>query len=132
MVPKIEHIIGEGPELAESQKKVLDVLEKHPDYLFRMYDEDLQQLRAWAQAPDSPEPPRVYRDIDAYSINTIKWALTTLHARGKIGSIVLHRRTYYGSKEAIERTNEIERKAYEEKITAMKAHQPKIHTLKNK
>ncbi len=40
------------------------------------------------------------RDV-RYSLGTIRWVLSTLHARAKIGSIALNRRKYYGSHEAI-------------------------------
>ena len=106
---KIEHIVGEGPELAESQRRVLEVMEKHPDHLFRMQTDDLAELQAWVDKPDAPEPPRIYREL--FTLGTIRWAMSTLHNRRKIGSVVLHRRTYYGSFEAIERAREAEEKA---------------------
>ena len=108
MMPKIEHIIGEGPELAESQRLVLEVLEKHPDYLFGMNLDDLGDLLAWLTTPESAEPPKMYRGALSYSMGTMKWAISTLHARRKIGSIKLHRKTYYGSHEAIRKASELE------------------------
>lgn len=91
-MPKIEHIIGQGPELSESQRRVLGLLEKHPDHLFRMNSDDLMEIKAWLTSPDQNVPPIVYIDATTYTIGTIKWAISTLHARGKIGSIELHRR----------------------------------------
>ena len=35
-MPKTVHITGEGPELAASQAQVLELMEKHPDYMFLM------------------------------------------------------------------------------------------------
>ena len=45
-MPRIDEIVGEGPQLAQSQKEVLELLEKHPDYLFRMHNDDLAGLKA--------------------------------------------------------------------------------------
>ena len=44
-MPRINEIVGEGPQLAQSQKEVLELLEKHPDYLFRMHNDDLAGLK---------------------------------------------------------------------------------------
>jgi hypothetical protein len=46
LMPRIDEIVGEGPQLAQSQKEVLELLEKHPDYLFRMHNDDLAGLKA--------------------------------------------------------------------------------------
>ncbi len=105
-MPKVEPIVGEGPELAESQRQVLEVLEKHPDYLFGMNSEDLGDLLAWLGTPETAEPPKMYPS-GVYTIGTMKWAISTLHARRKIGSIKLHRKTYYGSHEAIRKAGEL-------------------------
>ncbi|GAH63602.1 unnamed protein product, partial [marine sediment metagenome] len=56
-MPKIEHILSSGPELAESQRLILEILEKHSDYLFRMNPDDLRDLQAWLTKPEAPEPP---------------------------------------------------------------------------
>ena len=45
-MPCIDEIVGGGPELAQSQKEVLDLLDKHPDYLFRMRTDDPAGLKA--------------------------------------------------------------------------------------
>ncbi len=112
---KIEHIIGEGPELADSQRRVLEVLEKHPDHLFRLYKDDLVAIQRWMNNPASqPVPTKMNNSDDfrspklivwdtIYELGTIRWAIHTLYHRGKIGSIVLNRRTYYGSHEAVKR-----------------------------
>ena len=109
-MPKIAHIIGEGPELAESQRRVLDLLQSHPDHLFRMHNDDLQDIKAWLTKPDAPEPPKgllMHRFGERdYSVGTIRWALSTLRSRGKIDSIKIHRRTYYGSHDAIRSAQE--------------------------
>ena len=61
-MPKIEHIIGEGPELAESQRRLLELLEKHPGYVFRMQTDDLGDIRAWLAEPDVDAPPTSFHD----------------------------------------------------------------------
>jgi hypothetical protein len=101
---KIEQILGEGPALAESQKCVLEVMEKHSDHLWRMHDDDLVQLQAWATEPNLPEPPKGVSTASLYyySLGTLRWAISTLFHRGKIGSIEIDRRNYYGSHKAIE------------------------------
>lgn len=102
---KINHIIGQGPELAESQKRVLEVMQKHCDHLFRMHNDDLQSLQAWMTKPNAPEPPTMYRVH--HSLGTIRWAISTLYHRGKIGKIELDRRTYYGGHEAIQKARRL-------------------------
>ena len=103
-MPKIAHVIGEGPELSRSQVQVLEMLEQHPDHIFRMHNDDLHEIQAWLTKPDSDEPPEVgLMGVTIPALGTIRWSLSTLHARGKVGSIKLHRRTYYGSHDAIER-----------------------------
>lgn len=119
---KIEHIIGEGPELADSQRRVLEVMEKHPDHLFRLYKDDLEAIQQWMNNPDASQPLaetihnpddfrsqiRVWNAI--YELGTIRWAIHTLYHRGKIGSIELNRRTYYGSHEAVKRAGILSKK----------------------
>ena len=100
-MPKIEHVLGDGPELAESQRRVLELLDSHPDFIFRMAD--ISDIQSWLSDPKAPEPPQAYYEYKTYKLGTIKWALSTLHARAKIGSDKFHRRTYYGSHEAIKR-----------------------------
>jgi hypothetical protein len=105
-MPRIAEIVGEGPELARSQKEVLELLEKHPDYLFRMHNDDLAGLKAWLTMPWASFPPEhsTFAVIGGkdYSLGTLRWAISTLHSRGKIGKIKIHRRTYYGSHQGIE------------------------------
>jgi len=109
-MPKIEHIIGEGPELARSQQLVLEVMEKHPDHLFRLVTEDIAELQAWMSNPDAERPPKVYRSDGIYAQGTIRWAISTLFHRGKIGRIDLYRRSYYGSNGAIRKSMELNKK----------------------
>ena len=101
-MPRIEEIIGEGPELSKSQAAVLSILEKHPGHLFR--NDDLTEIQLWLVEPDAEELSAVSsRNSSIYSLKTIRWALSTLQARGRIGSIKIHRHTYYGSDEAIKK-----------------------------
>jgi len=104
-MPRIDHILGEGSELAKSQVDVLALLERHPDYVFQMQPADLFEIQLWLIDPSTDEPPSGFA-LDTrlgYTIGTLRWALSTLHARGKISSIKLYRRTYYGSHDAIKR-----------------------------
>ncbi|GEM_PF-2342620 len=113
-MPKIEHIIGNGPELAVSQKMVLKVLEDHPDQLFRMCNEDIKQIQILMSNPEgikNSNPVFTYKADGEYSKGTVKWALSTLLERGKIGSIELHRRKYYGSHDAIKYAQEMKEAA---------------------
>ena len=102
-MPRIEHIIGQGPELTESQSRVLEVLEKHPTHLFRLYGDDMREIQRWITAPEDDEPPLEWDKSLSYSLDTIRWALKTLHGRKKIRSIVKHKESYYGSHEAVKR-----------------------------
>ena len=63
-MPRIEHIVGEGLELAKSQQQVLDVPVKHPDYVFRMHNDDLTDLQMWVARPEAAEPTRPGADLD--------------------------------------------------------------------
>jgi hypothetical protein len=104
-MPRIDHILGEGNQLAKSQMDVLALLELHPDHVFQMHPVDLFEIQLWLIDPSANEPPSGFA-LDTrlgYTIGTLRWDLSTLYARGKIGSIKLHRRTYYGSHEAIRR-----------------------------
>ena len=75
-MPKIQEIIGDGPELANSQRAVLELLDKHPDYLFRMHPDDLNDLQRWLLKPDSdevPPNPIPIREGEGYSVSTVRW-----------------------------------------------------------
>jgi hypothetical protein len=124
MMTKIEHIVGTGPELAESQQRVLAVLEKHSDHVFRMYGDDLTDLSMWATDPDLPSSPTVVKNTHLYSVNTIRWALHTLHERGKIASIVHGRTRYYGSWAAIENMKKAARQAGKEGMAQERVSKP--------
>lgn len=106
-MPRIEHVVGEGPEMAQSQNLVLELLEKHPTHIFRMHGDDLHEILRWLSEPDAVEPPELWADTSGYSTGTIRWVLSTLHARGKIGSVKINRRTYYGSHAAISKAEKI-------------------------
>ena len=120
-MPKISHVIGEGPELSRSQAQVLDLLEKHPDYIFRMQNDDLQELQSWVSSPDAEEPPfPAITGPTTPALGTIRWAISTLHSRDKIGSIKLNRRTYYGSHNAIEAARSEENRRGHEFVKRMR------------
>lgn len=109
---KIDYILSRRDEYDDIQRRVLDVLEKHPEELFMMTTDDLKRLQAWLSKPSAPKPPRVFRRY--CTIDTLKWVLKTLESRGKIRSIELNGRRYYGCFEAIERAKAAEKRAAEE------------------
>ena len=107
-MPKVEEIIGEGPEPAKCSADVLTLLEKHPGYLFQMQNDDIEGLLRWLTSPDADEPPGVSPEMAvAYSVETIEWALSTLYAGRKIGRYEYVGRTYYGSHKAIEKATQM-------------------------
>lgn len=106
-MPKIAHIISSGPELSDCQRRVLEFLENHPDCVFRMHNDDLTEIQFWLTEPNAPEPPKMVHESQLIPLGTLRWVFSTLHARDKIGSIVLHRRKYYGSHNTVRRASEM-------------------------
>ena len=71
-MPLIELIMADDPRLPPLERQVLEVMEQHSNYLFRK-DKigDLQELRAWMQAPHAPEPPLSLVDSKIQPISTL-------------------------------------------------------------
>ena len=74
----------------------MELLEAHPDHIFRMQTGDLDAIRRWLATPMANEPPVSYLESRTYSRAAITDALRALIDRGEIGSAVLNRRMYYG------------------------------------
>ncbi len=113
-MPKIDDIIGDGHDLEDwDTARVLSFLQKHPDHVFSMCKEDLDEIHRWLKKPDLEEPPPDRKTTHLFefplSCDRIKRALSTLHERRKIGSVERHRRTFYGSHEAIGRVQKASR-----------------------
>ena len=103
-VPRIEEIIADDPRLPPLERQVLNVLEKNPDYLFRMDKKaDLQELGAWMKAPETPYPPMSLVDSAPRPISLIEHALNALHHKEEIGYIIINDHRCYGSHEALGR-----------------------------
>ena len=103
-MPRIEEIIADDPRLTPLERQVLEVLNKNPDYLFRMDKKaDLQELGAWMKAPETPYPPMSLVDSAPRPISLIEHALNSLHHKEEIGSIAINDHRCYGSHEAVSR-----------------------------
>ena len=87
--------------MSESQVKVLGLLEKNPDYLFRRHKDDFAEVQQLLKEPDSAEPAG-----SGISPSAIEWAIKTLHYRKKIDLIRTAGATYYGSYEAVKKASE--------------------------
>lgn len=109
MSPRIDHIIGEGSQLAESQRKILEVMQKNTDYLWRMAEEDLYELQSAIYNPEKAPAGGGLVPNSAIQLGTIRWAISTLHNRGFISKVSLNRRMYYGSHEAVKNATEQEK-----------------------
>jgi hypothetical protein len=57
-MPQIRDAILKGP-LNETERKVLDILTSHPDYIFSTSVEDLAELAAWCTNPLPAQPPEI-------------------------------------------------------------------------
>ena len=103
-MPKIEEIIGAHDEFSATQLRVLDIFERHPDYLFRTTPEDLSQIRAWSTNPDAKAPPqRASQDDGPLHIKSIKSSMKVRYKEGKIASLLIHHERFFGSHEAVKR-----------------------------
>jgi hypothetical protein len=104
-MPRIEQIIADDPRLPPFEKQVLDVMEKHPEYLFRRDKKaDLQELRAWLLAPHHPEPPKSLMDTKVVQpISILEHTLVSLHHKRVISCISINKYHCYGSHEAVRR-----------------------------
>ncbi len=103
-MPRIEEIIADDPRLPPLERQVLEILEKNPDYLFRMDKKaDLQELGAWMKAPETPYPPMSLADSAPRPISLIEHALNALHHKEEIGYITINDHQCYGGHEAIGR-----------------------------
>ncbi len=103
-MPRIEEIIADDPRLPPLERQVLEVLNKNPDYLFRMDKKaDLQELGAWMKAPETPYPPMSLADSSPRPISLLEHALSSLHHKKEIGCIVINDQRCYGSHEAVGR-----------------------------
>ena len=101
-MPLIEHIMADDPRLPPLERQVLDVMEKHPEYLFRKDKKaDLQELRAWMQAPHTPEPPLSLIDSKVQPISTLEHTLVSMHHKQLIGCLNINDYHCYGSHAAI-------------------------------
>lgn len=138
---KINYVVSTSAELNECQQKVLKLLDVHPEHVFTMGRDDINDLCVWLLYPEKPEPPRepviCPGAMPPYSFGTIKWALSTLRAKGRIGSTEYNRKTYYGSHEAIKHLADIkeqerpkhlteDKEAFEEYI---KLSRPKVNII---
>jgi len=134
-MPQIRDAILKGP-LNETERKVLDILTSHPDYIFSTSVEDLAELAAWCTNPLPAQPPEiVITPGETLSINdkvsvwvnkstkepapctlrTISVALASLAKTNRIWSGKLHfgedstapGRTYYGEKQTHRRLADV-------------------------
>ena len=102
-MPLIEQIMADDPRLPPLERQVLEVMEKHPEYLFRKDKKaDLQELRAWMQAPQAPEPPMSLVDHKVQPISILEHTLVSLHHKRIIGCLDINDYQCYGSHEAIQ------------------------------
>lgn len=108
---KIEQVVVGGPDIVEAQDRVLRLLGKHTDHVFCLNNSDIIDLRAWLADPEGDEPPPAYNESTTYSVTLIRRALRLLRATGKIASIELSERTYYGNPDAIRRIKETVKKS---------------------
>ena len=103
-MPLIEHIMADDPRLPPLERQVVEVMEQHPNYLFRKDKmADLQELRAWMQAPNSPEPPMSLVDGKIQPISILEHTLVSLHHKKVIGCLSINEYQCYGSHEAIQK-----------------------------
>lgn len=103
-MPRIEEIIADDPRLPPLERQVLEILEKNPDYLFRIDKKaDLQELGAWMKAPETPYPPMSLADSAPRPISLIEHALNSLHHKNEIGNTIINDHRCYGSHEAVGR-----------------------------
>ena len=90
-MPRIEQIIADDPRLPPLERQVLDVMEKHPEYLFRKNKKaDLQELRAWLLAPHTPEPPLSLVDSKVQPISILEHTIVSLHYKKIIGCVSIN------------------------------------------
>ncbi|MCI0813381.1 MAG: hypothetical protein J4N27_05800 [Chloroflexi bacterium] len=101
-MPLIEQIMADDPRLPPLERQVVEVMEKHSQYLFRKDKKaDLQELRAWMQAPHTPEPPLSLIDHKVQPISILEHTLVSLHHKRAIGCLDINDYLCYGSHEAI-------------------------------
>ncbi|MDA0769886.1 MAG: hypothetical protein O2821_06645 [Chloroflexi bacterium] len=101
-MPLIKQIMADDPRLPPMERQVLDIMEKHPEYLFRKDKKaDLQELRAWMQAPHTPEPPLSLIDSNVQPISILEHTLVSLHHKQVIGCLRINQYQCYGSHAAI-------------------------------
>jgi hypothetical protein len=134
-MPQIRDAILKGP-LNETERKVLEILTSHPDYIFSTSVEDLAELAAWCTNPLPAQPPEIVKTPgETISINdkvsvwvnkstkeeapctlrTISVALARLAKTNRIWSGKLHfgedstapGRTYFGEKQAHRRLADV-------------------------
>lgn len=108
---KIEQVVVGGPAIVEAQTRVLQLLYRHPDHVFCLNNSDVIDLRAWLADPEGDEPPPAYNESTTFSVTLIRRSLRILRATGKIASVELNERTYYGTPDAIRQINGIVRKS---------------------
>ena len=119
-MPTVMDAIVQGV-LTGTERKILDVLSKHNEYIFSTSLEDLAQLARWCHDPSSEEPPRpidlnssininskfkISENISTYTLRTISTALSSLARTDRIWRGELYfgegksknGRIYYGAK----------------------------------
>ena len=119
-MPTVMDAIVQGV-LTGPERKILDVLSKHNEYIFSTSLEDLAQLALWCNDPSSEEPPRpidsnssininskfkISENISTYTLRTISTALSSLARTDRIWRGELYfgegrsknGRIYYGAK----------------------------------
>lgn len=103
-MPLIEQIMADDPRLPPLERQVVEVMEQHTDYLFRKDKmADLQELRAWMQAPNTPEPPLSLLDSKIQPISILEHTLVSLHHKKAIGCLNINDYHCYGSHAAIQK-----------------------------
>ena len=101
-MPLIEQIMADDPRLPPLERQVLDVMEMHTQYLFRKDKKaDLQELRAWMQAPHTPEPPLSLIDSKVQPISILEHTIVSMHHKRIIGCLNINDYHCYGSHAAI-------------------------------
>ena len=107
-------------DLNRSQRRILEVIERHKDHTWCTSNRDLEELARWAILPSSGSPPTNFeinnegdltettqikgvkpyfgsRRETTYSLKTVKTALVELASKDRIWAFGLYGRIFYAS-----------------------------------